>query len=158
MYKCVCVCSSVCVCVHNYHTAVRMYTTYYTDETLCMYTNYYTDDTVHVNTGEGVKKNDINARLCLCAVPDGRDPIEEGHESEPHQGGRAAAEGGRARVEAQAQIFVGTAANRRLAGERESEREREREKLMGRREQEGDMLCTYHIYTYSRAHTRKGRY
>ena len=113
---------------------------------------------MHVNTGEGVKKNDINARLCLCAVPGGRDSIEGCHATEPHQGGRGAAEGGRARVEAQAQIFVGTAANRRLAGERESERAKEREKLMGRREQEGDMLCTYHIHTYSRAHTRKGRY
>ena len=115
---------------------------------------------MHVNTGEGVRKNDINARLCLCAVPGGQDSIGKGHGKEPHQGGRGADEGGRARVEAQAQIFVGTAANRRLAGERESERakEREREKFMGRREQEGDMLCTYHIHTYSRAHTRKGRY
>ena len=115
---------------------------------------------MHVNTGEGVRKHDINARLCLCAVPGGQDSIGNGHGKEPHQGGRGAAEGGRARVEAQAQIFVGTAANRRLAGERESERakEREREKFMGRREQEGYMLCTYHIHTYSRAHTRKGRY
>ena len=116
---------------------------------------------MHVNTGEGVLKNDINARLCLCAVPGGQDPIGVGHEREPHQGGRGgrgAAEGRRVPVEAQAQIFVGTAANRRLAGERESERAKEREKLMGRREQEGYMLCTYHIHTYSRAHTRKGRY
>ena len=82
---------------------------------------------MHVNTGEGVRKNDINARLCLCAVPGGQDSIGKGHGKEPHQGGRGADEGGRARVEAQAQIFVGTAANRRLAGERERERERERE-------------------------------
>jgi len=35
-------------------------------------------------------------------LPVWRDPIEEGHEAEPHRGGRGAAEGGRARVEAQA--------------------------------------------------------
>ena len=46
VYVCVQVCVCVCVCVHNYYTAVRMYTTYYTDETLCMYTNYYTDETL----------------------------------------------------------------------------------------------------------------
>ena len=48
VYVCVqvCVCVCVCVCVHNYYTPVRMYTTYYTDETLCMYTNYYTDETL----------------------------------------------------------------------------------------------------------------
>ena len=108
---------------------------------------------MHVNTGEGVKKNDINARLCLCAVPGWRDPIGKGHGKEPHQGGRGADEGGRARVEAQAQIFVGTAANRRLAVERESERERERERSLwgagNRRE-----ICCVHI-TFTRAHTKR---
>ena len=110
---------------------------------------------MHVNTGEGVLKNDVNARLCLCAVPDGRDPIEEGHESEPHQGGRGAAEGGRAQVEAQAQIFVGTAANRRLAGERESERERERE-VYGA-PGTGGRYAVYisHMHILTRAHTKR---
>jgi hypothetical protein len=42
----------------------------------------------------------------VCAVPGGRDPIEEGHEVETHRGGRGAAEGGRAQVEAQAQGSV----------------------------------------------------
>ena len=108
---------------------------------------------MHVNTGEGVLKNDINARLCLCAVPGGQDSIEEGHESEPHQGGRGAAEGGRAQVEAQAQIFVGTAANRRLAGERESERDREAYGAPGT----GGIYAVYisHTHILTRAHTKR---
>jgi hypothetical protein len=44
--------------------------------------------------------------VCVCAVPVGRDPIEDGHEAQAHQGGKGAAEGGRARVEAQAQGSV----------------------------------------------------
>ena len=108
---------------------------------------------MHVNTREGVRKNDINARLCLCAVPGGQDPIGVGHEREPHQGGRGAAEGGRARVEAQAQIFVGTAANRRLAGERESERDREAYGAPGT----GGIYAVYisHTHILTRAHTKR---
>ena len=103
---------------------------------------------MHVNTGEGVLKNDINARLCLCAVPGGQDPVGVGHGKEPHQGGRGADEGGRARVEAQAQIFVGTAANRRLAGESERKRERRLWGAGNRRE-----ICCVHI-TYTHTHAR----
>ena len=108
---------------------------------------------MHVNTGEGVLKNDINARLCLCAVPGGQDSIGKGHGKEPHQGGRGAAEGGRARVEAQAQIFVGTAANRRLAGERESERDREAYGAPGT----GGIYAVYisHTHILTRAHTKR---
>ena len=113
---------------------------------------------MHVNTGEGVKKNDINARLCLCAVPGGQDPIGVGHEREPHQGGRGgrgAAEGRRVPVEAQAQIFVGTAANRRLAGERESERERERERSSWGAGNRRDICCVHITYTHTHARTHE---
>ena len=111
---------------------------------------------MHVNTGEGVLKNDINARLCLCAVPGGQDPIGVGHEREPHQGGRGgrgAAEGRRVPVEAQAQIFVGTEANRRLAGERESERDREAYGAPGT----GGIYAVYisHIHILTRAHPKR---
>jgi hypothetical protein len=50
----------------------------------------------------------IYARLCLCGVPEGRDPIEEGHEPEPHRGGRGAAEGGRARGPRQVFLNAGS--------------------------------------------------
>ena len=111
---------------------------------------------MHVNTGEGVRKNDINARLCLCAVPGGQDPIGVGHKREPYQGGRGgrgAAEGRRVPVEAQAQIFVGTAANRRLAGERESERDREAYGAPGT----GGIYAVYisHTHILTRAHTKR---
>jgi hypothetical protein len=51
-----------------------------------------------------------NARACKCVLYQGgetplknkRHHHQEGHEAEPHRGGRGAAEGGRARVEAQA--------------------------------------------------------
>ena len=89
----------------------------------------------------------------MCAVPVGRDPIEDGHEAEAHRGGRGAAEGGRAQVEAQAQIFVGTAANRRLAGERESERDREAYGAPGT----GGIYAVYisHTHILTRAHTKR---
>ena len=54
-------------------------------------------------------------------------------------------------VEAQAQIFVGTEANRRLAGERESERDREAYGAPGT----GGIYAVYisHIHILTRAHT-----